>query len=224
MWSWVRYKNPVESSHKRLKKEDALICLRKLNISTIEVIGDSQGRSVYHILKSRLGTESESDSAFKIKTKKETKIGEVNLSYVPDYFLQFNSTDVRKSNLVLTGTGPHPGSWGQWTFAKFESQMHQIAKDLCSRTSPTIWFGSPAWPKGKPSSEKNFRVTNPRMEIFNQLARRVLVQTCPGKILFLEFFHMTISQIKLSPDGAHYHKTVVLDAVVDEIIELLCEQ
>ena len=217
-WSWHRYKDPITMPRVRLGREQGLRCLHRLRISSIELRGDSQSRSVYQVLEERL-LGAASGSVFQVRGRKKTDIDGIHLISEPDNYLQF-STSVSDTDIVLTGTGPHPGSWGQWTFTRFEHEMHAIADALCARNSTTMWHGSPAWPKGK--NKNGFRATNPRLHIFNKLAKQVLLETCADKIHFIDFYEMTITQLELSLDGGHYHETVVLDAVVDEFLDIIC--
>ena len=98
--------------------------------------------------------------------------------------------------------------------------MLGVAEVLCRRKGETVWFGSPAWPKGKPASVDNFRVTNARLGIFNRIARDAL-SMCT-RIRHLDFFQISLGQLKLSKDGAHYDKSVVMPTFVDLLHEALC--
>ena len=109
-------------------------------------------------------------------------------------------------DVLFIGFGAHPASWGQWTFQKMKDHMAKVADALCERRGPTVWFGAPAWPKAKSASVANWRVTNPRLGIFNRLAETAIrSRNCSG-IRIVDAFSMSLPQLKLSRDGAHYDK------------------
>eukprot|EP01065_Artemidia_motanka_P017037 TRINITY_DN20606_c0_g1_i1.p1 TRINITY_DN20606_c0_g1~~TRINITY_DN20606_c0_g1_i1.p1 ORF type:complete len:539 (+),score=126.93 TRINITY_DN20606_c0_g1_i1:42-1619(+) len=216
-WDWERY----GGRRRRFTSEEAARCLRSGGGAVVvQIVGDSQARSVYHAVRQRLTSADVSYDAMrrKVANASDTVAG-VQLSYRLDSYLD-ELPRLADPDVLILGYGAHPASWGQWSYADFGKRVDRVADALCRRRGRTVWFGAPAWPKGKPSHVRNFRVTNPRLGIFNALSRRAL-RRCES-VRHADFFSMSFPQLRLSKDGAHYDKSVVMSVLVDMLLEQVC--
>eukprot|EP00754_Rhynchopus_humris_P007046 Rhum_TRINITY_DN13311_c0_g1::Rhum_TRINITY_DN13311_c0_g1_i3::g.58965::m.58965 len=224
-WQWAVYgeEQPLGS----YTPKQAAACLRQTRADfpvQVRVVGDSQARSVYHALKGLLAQEDASWDVVRRKVANASTAvagGDISLKYTADMFLE-DLKSIVLDHVLFIGFGAHPASWGQWTFQKMKDHMSKVADALCERKGPTVWFGAPAWPKAKSASVANWRVTNPRLGIFNRLAEAAIRhRNCSG-VQIVDAFSMSLPQLKLSRDGAHYDKTVVMGTFVDLLLKALC--
>eukprot|EP00760_Papus_ankaliazontas_P005307 PhM_4_TR12499/c0_g2_i1/m.50045 len=232
--------NTVSNPHKTRIIE----CIRRKHWRSLLVTGDSQSRSVFYSIKSRMfgddalmasaGSSGASSVEEAMQEARGPKVRYANatldsigfkMSYAWDNYLEHLDSSLNKADLVIAGFGAHPASWGQWTYEKMSSVVHGLVSKMCRHanehpTKAIVWYGAPAWPKLKP--DDNFRVTNARLTEFNKFAMDEIAMQCPEKISVIDFFTLSLPQLKLSKDGAHYDGTVVMSGFVDLLWSAVC--
>ncbi|KAJ9467797.1 hypothetical protein DIPPA_27946 [Diplonema papillatum] len=117
---------------------------------------------------------------------------------------------------------------GRWSFARYTAAVAKVAREMRAareegRGRPGvrfIWATMPAYPPNQRrfSKLKGEYRTNPRIDLFNQAASRIMRE---HGVAVLDTFAPSLAMLHLSLDHNH-HITYVQDAILHELLNMLC--